>query len=282
MFAQLWERFGPMAFTEWVALFAPRAIAGLLVVIVGLLVWWLTRRTIRIVQVRADLDATLVKFFETIARYVIATIAIVTALGELGVNVSSILGSLGVVGLTVGFAARDTLSNLISGLFILWDRPFVIGDLIEIDGKYGRVDNITLRTTRVVTVDGKMLAIPNSVIVNTTVASYTNFPHLRIDVDATLGVEEDLNRCREIFHSVVADEAGLLASPAPEMVVTSLNDYNIAVQFRAWVEDETRHLAARSSLREKLFEALRAAKVDMPFETIRLAPPIAVSLTATA
>jgi small conductance mechanosensitive channel len=83
------------------------------------------------------------------------------------------LASLGIAGLTLGFAAKDTLSNVISGLFIFWDRPFVVGDLIEMDGKYGRVEDITLRSTRVVTPDGKMLAIPNSAIVNSSVWSRT-------------------------------------------------------------------------------------------------------------
>jgi hypothetical protein len=66
-------------------------------------------------------------------------------------------------------------------VFIFWDRPFVLGDLIEVDGKYGRVEKITLRSTRVITVEGKMFTIPNAEVMNSTVASYTNFPHLRIE-----------------------------------------------------------------------------------------------------
>ncbi len=104
---------------------------------------------------------------------------------------------------------------MISGVFIFWDRPFVIGDLVEVDGHYGKVEDITMRSTRVVTPDGKMLAIPNSTIVNTTVASYTNFPHLRLDVGVTIGVNEDIGRVRPILLSAAGSDNDFLAEPAP-------------------------------------------------------------------
>ena len=107
-------------------------------------------------SVRGELDSG------TAVKYTVLTVGVVSALGQVGINTGSLLASLGIAGLTIGFAARDALSNIISGIFIFWDRPFVIGDLIEVNSQYGRVDRITLRSTRVVTVDGRMLAIPNA------------------------------------------------------------------------------------------------------------------------
>lgn len=103
--------------------------------------------------------------------------ALIVALSSAGIKTTALLGSLGVAGLTIGCALRDTLSNIISGILAFLDRPFTIDDLVEIDGNYGRVERITLRTTRIVTNDGKMLAVPNAEIMNKTVTSYTNFPH---------------------------------------------------------------------------------------------------------
>ena len=188
------------------------------------------------------------------------------------VNTASVLTSLGVVGLTIGFAARDSLSNLISGVLIFWDRPFVIGDLVEVEGHYGRVDRITPRSTRIVTVDGKMLAVPNTTIVNSIVASYTNFPHLRVDVDVTIGTGEDIERARGLMLGLVEGQAGWLAEPAPRVVVTALNDYNVALQLQAWLDDEREHIPRRFALRQAVFETLRAAGVELPYETIQVAP----------
>ena len=249
--------------------YAPRAFTALLSLVIFWVVWRLIRRTIRFVTHRAELDQTLSRFIETVTQYVLMTIAVLTALSQLGVNVTAALTSLGVVGLTIGFAAKDALSNLISGLFILWDRPFVIGDLIEINGQYGRVDNITLRSTRVVTVDGKMLAIPNTSVVNSTVASYTNFPHLRIDVPVTVGVDEDLSIIRGHFQEVLKASQGFIDHPPPRMVVSALNDYNIELIFQAWIEDERTHIQVRFDLREALFERFRSEGVDMPYQTIQ-------------
>ena len=169
-----------------------------------------------------------------------------------------------------------------SGLFIFWDRPFVVGDLIEMEGKYGRVDDITLRSTRVVTPDGKMLAIPNSAIANSTVASYTNFPHLRLEIDLTVGVGEDLSRIGEVFLGMVKDDKRFMDQPGAEMVVTAINDYNVAVQFRVWLADEKQHISGRFELRRRIFETMREAGVEMPYETLQLAPFEVKGMTARA
>ena len=255
---------------------ASRYLPSLLVALVTLagflLFWKILQRTALAVLRGAALDETAQQFIIAVLRYALLTIAAVTALGQLGVNMTSILTSMGVVGLTVGFAAKDALSNVISGLFIFWDRPFVIGDLIEITGHYGRVDAITMRSTRVVTVDGKMLAIPNSEVVNTTVASYTNFPHLRLDIDVSISVNEDIDRVRKVLLDLVVGKPHFMTDPEPGVVVTSLNDYNNVVQLRVWLEDERDHISRRFELREKAYKALIMAGVDMPLETLALAP----------
>lgn len=235
------------------------------------ILWLVLKRALNVLE-RTDLDETARAFIMQVAKYAVFTVGVVSALGQLGVNTASLLTSLGVAGLTLGFAARDTLSNLISGLFIFWDRPFVVGDLIELSGQYGRVKEITMRSTRVVTNDGRMLAIPNSQIVNSTVASYTNFPNLRIEVGFTVGVGEDLHRIRELLLALVEDDDRFLDEPAADVVVTALNDYNCAMEFRAWLEDERKHIPVRFEMRQKVFETLREAGVEMPYETLQLAP----------
>lgn len=272
LWARLMHRFSPAALGDWLATAVPALLSAVITFVVFYLVWRGLDRVVTLVEQRTDLDKTLLAFLRSMVRYVVLIIGVLSALSELGINITSILASLGVAGLTLGFAAKDALSNLISGIFIFWDRPFVVGDLIEIDGHYGKVEQITMRSTRVVTVDGKMLAIPNTTIVNSTVASYTNFPHIRLEVDATIATTEDFARVRQVFLDLVEGDARYMTTPAPVMVVTALNDYNNAVQFRVWLKDETRHVAERFDLRERLYKALVAAQVEMPLETLQLAP----------
>jgi small conductance mechanosensitive channel len=255
-------------FARW----TPRLLSAFLILLVYWGIWRFIRRGLEVFLRRGDLDATIGSLVHSTARLILLSIGIVSALGHLGIDIAGLLTGLGVVGLTVGFAAKDALSNMISGFFILWDRPFTIGDLVEIGDSYGRVDSITLRSTRVVTVDGRMLAIPNTEIINKTVASYTNFPHLRLDIAFTVAVHEDLGAVRRAALSVCENDAALMTDPPPAVVVTALNDYNVALELRVWLRDERSHIPARLALRERLFEALRAAEIAMPFETFALAP----------
>lgn len=263
--------FGPEALTALVFHWTPGVLAAIATILIFVAVTWAVTRVLDRFFGRTNLDPTAATFVKTVTRFTLTVVGALTALSQLGVDTTSVLASLGVMGLTLGFAAQNTLSNLISGIFIFWDRPFVIGDLIEVDGEYGRVQTITLRSTRLITVDGRMLAIPNAVIANEKVASYTNFPHLRLDVDVTVGVNEPIGRVREILLGL-CDQPQYMEQPAPVVVVKALNDYNTLVELRVWLKDETQHMAERFALRERVKDALDAAKVDMPFETIQLAP----------
>lgn len=236
------------------------------------LIWKLVEWISKPVFSRSSLDRTTRVFVRSLIKYGILTIGLVAALDSSGIKTSAVLASLGIVGLTIGFAARDSLSNIISGLIIYLDRPFVIGDLVEIEGHYGRVERITLRSTRVVTADGKMLAVPNIDVINKTVASFTNFPHLRIDVGVTIAVNEDIVRVRNVLLGVIEGDTGYMDDPEPRVVVKELNDYNNLVELQVWIYDEHRHVEHRYRLREKIFKALHEAGIEMPFETIALTP----------
>ncbi len=221
---------------------------------------------------KSGIDKTSAKFLKAVIRLIVFAFGLLQALSLIGINMAAILTSLGVVGITVGFAAQDSMSNLISGLLIFWDRPFVIDDLVEIDGFYGRVETITLRSTRVVTLDGKMLAIPNSRVINSTVISYSNFPNLRLDIDVTVAVHENIDRVKSILLELVANNSDYMNEPDPKVVVTALNDYNVALQLQVWLINERIHIGERFKLRERVFKTLTEAGVDMPFETLQLTP----------
>jgi len=270
---RLTQNFAPDVLGAQLGRFLTNAIAAALTFAAYWVAWWILDALLRPALRRTRMDVTSREFARTVLRYLVLAVGVVAALSELGIGTTSLLASLGVAGLTIGLAARETLSNVISGFFIYWDRPFVIGDLVEVEGHYGTVDRITMRSTRIVTPDGKLLAIPNTDMVSTVVASYTNFPHLRLDVEVMVGTGEDLGRARSVLLGLVREDPDFLKDPAPRVVVTRLGDYGVSLQLQAWLEDERQHIARRYGLRERMFEALRGAGVDMPNETIRVLRP---------
>lgn len=275
---RLQEIFSPEVLGELLVQGVANIIIGLIVFVAFYLGWLVLRPLLRAGLRRGGADETTFSFVETLVKYSVLIIGLIIALDSAGVQTSAVLASLGIVGLTIGFAARDALSNLISGLLIFLDRPFVIGDLVEMEGVYGRVDRITLRSTRIITHDGKMLAVPNTEVINKTVASYTNFPHLRLDITVTVAVTENLERARQILLELIRDDPDYLADPLPRVVVTELNDYNVAMELQVWLDNERQHIEKRFELREQVFTALTQAGVEMPFETIQLTP-LEVNLT---
>ncbi len=270
--SSLAETLDPQILGAGFARFLTGLIVGSLVFLAFYLLWRVLDPFVRAVLRRTHMDQTTARFVEAVLKGGVLTLGAVQALAAVGVNMGAIIASLGIAGLTIGFAARDALSNVISGVLIFWDRPFVIGDLVEVGPSYGRVDGITLRSTRIVTPDGRMLAVPNTEIINRTVASYTNFPNLRLDVEVQVGVNEDLARVRQLMLDVVRADPAFISEPPPAMVVTALGDYNVTVTLQAWIGDERAHVGKRGELREKVYETLRAANVDMPYETVQLMP----------
>jgi small conductance mechanosensitive channel len=247
IFSQLQEIFSPTALSAQFALILSKLIVGAVVLTAFYFAWLLLSPVLKIVFKRSGTNEMTSTFLSTLAKYTLLIIGFVTALDSMGIKVGAVL-------------------------LIFLDRPFVIGDIVEIESFYGRVEKITLRSTRIITSDGKMLAVPNTEIINKTVASYTNFPHLRLDIQITIGVNENIEKTRQILFNLLENRSEFLEEPPPRVVVTSLNDYNVAIELQIWLKDERTHIEKRSKLREEVFNALHAAGIEMPFETFSITP----------
>jgi small conductance mechanosensitive channel len=268
------ERLGqlldPDRIAEWAVRVVPDAILGLIVFAIFYLFYrsvaWLVARITR----RVGLDRTAASFISLGLKYVILAIGAMASLQQIGVDVTSLIAGVGIFGIALAFAAKETMANLAAGLTILWDKPFVVGDLIEASGEYGEVRRITLRATRVVTVDGKLLSIPNSILVNSVTKSYTMEPHLRLDIDVSVGVNEDIGKARRVILGIIAGDERFLSVPPPEVLVTTLGDYFVGLQLRVWLDDARVHIRVAAELRERVKNALDVAGIVMPYETLNI------------
>jgi small conductance mechanosensitive channel len=141
---------------------------ALAVAILILLAFWaafrMTRKPLRGILVTAGLEQVLADMLVIVYRVTLLAFGGVLAASQLGIDVGAALAGLGVVGLTIGFAAKDSLSNIIAGFLIFWDSPFTEGDWITVAGEYGRVTRITMRTTRIRTLNNTYVVIPNQTI----------------------------------------------------------------------------------------------------------------------
>ena len=142
---------------------------------------------------KLNLEPTLIQVFDEIIKYSVIAVAITVVVKEVGWDISAIIVSLGIVGIAVGFAARDTLSNFISGMFILIDKSFKIGDIIEISGKSGTVMKLGFRVTTIKTTDNKIINIPNSNFSKNIYLNYTSEETRRVELDVNIPYEMELD-----------------------------------------------------------------------------------------
>lgn len=194
----------------------------------------------------------------------------VITLSQLGVNVSAILAGFGIAGLAVGFAAKDSLGNFISGITILLDRPFRVGDWVQVDDIYGQVKELTLRSTRIMTPKREIVVIPNDQMVNQAVWNQSASGPFRVDVDFGVAYKEDIDRTRDVVLELADGEDRIVPDPPPKVVVTRLNDSSVDFQLWLWVRDPRFARPLLWEYTEKVRKALLAADIEIPFPHLQL------------
>ncbi len=258
--------FGPLA-GYGPAIFRVYALLLLLYVGWNVLDYLLHRQT-----ARWSLDASLQLLIKNVVRVVWVLTGIYLVFQQFSVNLLPILGGLGVLGLAVGFAAQDILANLISGITLLLDRPFRIGDWIRVREQEGQVSGITLRTTRIRTRDNEFVSIPNKDIAGAVVVNLSAGGPLRLNVVVGVEYRERVDDVRGILLEVMAAHPKAEKSPAPQVLVRELNASSVDVIMRFWVSEASiaSYPVISMQMREAAKEALQAGGMDIPFPHLQL------------
>ena len=156
----IWDRLNvELLLTQFVA-WLPSLVAALLIVLFFWTFFRATRPALKHVLFRTGFEEALVEMVVNVYRFGLFAFGVVMAASQLGINVGAALAGLGVAGLAIGFAAKDSLSNIMAGFLIFWDKPFHVGDWITLGNHYGRVGEITMRTTRLRTRNNTWVIVP--------------------------------------------------------------------------------------------------------------------------
>ena len=219
---------------------------------------WLRRWVAGLMSPQAGLIAGRFAFYAAMA------IVAITTLNELGFSLAPLLGAAGVLGIALGFASQTSVSNLISGLFLIAERPFVVGDLIEVEGVTGFVLSVDSISVKLRTFDNKMVRIPNETMVKSRVTNVTRFPIRRVDVKVGVGYNEDASRVRAILRDVADSNPLVLMEPEPVVVFEGFGDSAINFMLGVWATRET-FLAVKNSIQEDIKARLDAEGIEIPF-----------------
>jgi small conductance mechanosensitive channel len=246
--------------------YVPNIFAGLVVGVFFIMFYMVTSRLLRSALSRTAMQPSLVEVtVNSLYKWAIMIIAIISFLSQLGINVTAALAGVGVVGIAIGFAAKETLANILSGFSIFIDKLYRKGDWVTIAGKYGQVKSITLRTTKIRTLDNIFVIVPNSAITGEPVTNYSEEGMVRISAKVGIAYGESIDKAREVLLVAAGSIDGVRSDPSPAVVVDELADSSVNLLVRLWVDDAGSDPFYRFTLTEVCKKALDEAGITIPF-----------------
>ncbi len=248
----------------WGAKNGTNLLVSLLILLVGN---WLAKRLAGLLRKALEmkkLDQLLINFLHGVAYYALMSAVILAVVSQLGIDTTSFLAILGSVGLAVGLAMKDNLSNFSSGVMLVLFRPFTFGDFVEVAGISGSVVSINLFSTELKSGDNQRIIIPNSLIMGKTITNVTGNPTRRVDMQIGISYGDDIAKARQVITDVLNSETRLLKDQGYTIVVGELADSSVNLLVRAWTHTAD-YWDVRWNLTEALKNAMDANGISIPF-----------------
>ncbi|MGB8222550.1 MAG: mechanosensitive ion channel family protein, partial [Polyangiales bacterium] len=211
-----------------------------LIFLLILLAFWILARVGRGLVRRAldrsklNISSLAREFFIKMTVRLILLLGFIIAIAQLGIEVAPLLAGLGIAGFVIGFALQDTLSNFASGMMILIYRPFDVGDVIEAGGVMGKVDQMNLVATMVLTPDNQLLVVPNKQIWGGVIRNVTHNDTRRVDLTFGIGYSDDISKAEKVLAEIVSSHEKVLKDPAPVIRLHELGDSSVNFVVRPW------------------------------------------------
>jgi len=253
--------------TEWInnidAAWFMSVFEALIYFIVGLILAKMASRAVRQWS-KNRFDTHQQLLMARVASYLILLVFVVMGLNAIGFNLGVLIGAAGVMSVAIGFASQTSASNIISGLFLVAERPFSVGDLIKVGETTGEVLSIDLLSVKLRTFDNLFVRIPNETLIKSEVTTLTRFPIRRIDLSIAVALKEDIKAVRKVLEKVAEANPLCLDEPKPKFVFLGFGDSSLNMQFSVWVKRES-FIELKNSIHEEIKEAFDAESIEIPF-----------------
>jgi small-conductance mechanosensitive channel len=208
-------------------------------------------------------------------RYTSFTVVVLLVFERLGINLSALLGAAGIAGIAIGFAAQTSVSNIISGLFIVWEKSFSLGDVIQAGETTGTVVAIDLLSIKLQTFDNRYVRVPNETLIKSNVVNVTHYPIRRMDIKLTISYADDLGRAVATLKAVAARNLLVLDNPETLVLVDSFSEKGVDILFGLWFL-QSDFLELRNSIMQDIRSAFVAEGFGLPVLRVVLEAQAAV------
>lgn len=238
-------------------------ISATIIIAVGLLISYIVRRITYRVSVRF-MPQTLAYNIARIIYYILVIISTVSALSVLGINLTGLIIAGGFLGIILGFALQSITANLVSGIFLYWERPLKPGDFVDINGYIGVVEDISIMSTKIRGLDGILIRIPNNEVFNSVIKNIGATPARRLEFTVGIAYREDAEKAYGIIREVLWKHPFILAKPEPDIYVEELGNSSVNIRVRAWAPSSEWY-SVRKEIVWRIKKALTDAGIEIPF-----------------
>lgn len=223
-------------------------------------------------QTNTEVDDIILDLMGKFSGVIIYTVGGILALDLLGLNVVPFVAGASVAGIAIGFAAKDTLSNLIAGVLLIMDRPFEIGDRIEVwsapknSSTWGDVIEIGLRATKIRTTDNIVIVIPNNEIMKRDIINYTTVTEeIRVRIPIGIAYDADTNKAKDLIKKIALELDWVMHEPAPKVVVRNFGESAVGLQARVWIREPRRRMDTISYITDRLKDVFQQEGIEIPY-----------------
>jgi len=193
----------------------------------------------------------------------------ISVMHELGFSLAPLLGAAGIVGIALGFASQTSVSNVISGLFLIAEQAFEVGDILTVGDITGAVESIDVLSIKIRTFDNHLVRIPNETLIKSTMRNVTFFPIRRCDVVVGVAYKEDLGKVFRVLREIAKRNPYCLDRPGPLLVVQGFNSSSIDILLGAWVV-KSNFLELKNSLYADIHQRFKDENIEIPFPHLSL------------
>lgn len=238
-------------------------VRALIMVVIGLVIARLASSAIsKITDKKIDKHRTML--LKRGSYYLILALFFITALHQLGFRLNVLLGAAGVFSVAIGFASQTSASNLVSGLFLVAERPFTVGDTIRVGTTTGEVLSIDPLSVKLRTFDNLFVRIPNESLIKSEVTTLTRFPIRRADLLMGVAYKEELKKVREILDKVADKNPLCLEEPKPRYIFLGFGESSLDIQYSVWAKREN-FIDLKNSIYEEIKDAFDEQGIEIPF-----------------
>ncbi len=210
------------------------------------------------------MEVTAARTLKRIVVWGLSAVVVLASLHQLGFNLGVLLGAAGVLSVALGFASQTSASNLVSGLFLVLEKSFGIGDVIRVGGTTGEVLSIDLLSVKLRTFDNLFVRIPNETLIKTEITNFSRFPIRRYDLKVGIAYKEDLERVHDLLIEVADAYQFSLDHPRPLVIFQGFGESSIDLQFSIWTASSN-YLQTRNEMPARVKQAFDAAGIEIPF-----------------